>query len=147
MGENALIARRWFEQVWVAGGESAVDQLLAPDATGWLDGRTVRSATDFKDLRRTLLRVFPDLTITVEDTIEQDDRIAVRWHATATHRGDGLGVPPTNRRVTFRGISWLELRDGRIVRGWETWSLGALLQALRVPAGREPFGPESVRIP
>lgn len=147
MGENALIARRWFEQVWVAGGESAVDRLLAPDATGWLDGRTVRSAIDFKEVRRRLLHVFPDLAITVEETIEQDRRVAVRWCATGTHRGDGLGVPPTNRKVTVRGLSWLELRDGRIVGAWESWSLGPLVQSLREPAGRASSDAESVGLP
>ena len=143
MGENALIARRWFEQVWVAGGESAVDQLLAPDASGWLEGRIVRSAIDFKDARRTVLHVFPDLSITVEETIEQDDRVAVRWRATATHRGEGLGVAPTNRKVTFRGISWLEMRDGRIVHAWDSWNLGALVATLREPVPRA-RGVESV---
>ena len=130
MSNNAAIARRWFQEVWVAGGEGTVDQLMADDAMGWMEGLNVRGPTEFKQARRTLLHVFPDLAINVEDTIEQDTRVAVRWSATATHRGDGLGVPPTNRRVSFRGMTWMELRDGRIVRGWDSWNLGALIAEL-----------------
>jgi steroid delta-isomerase-like uncharacterized protein len=131
VSDNAAIARRWFQEVWVAGGERSVDLLMAPDAVGWMEGRTVKGPIEFKAARRTLLHVFPDLTMTVEDTIEEGARVAVRWTATATHRGEGLGVPPTNRRVAFRGITWLELRDGLIVRGWDSWNLGALIAELQ----------------
>ena len=131
MSDNAAVARRWFQEVWVAGGERSVDLLMAPDAVGWMEGRAIKGPIDFKEARRTLLHVFPDLTMTVEDTIEEGAKVAVRWTATATHRGEGLGVPPTNRRVVFRGITWLELRDRRIVRGWDSWNLGGLIAELQ----------------
>lgn len=136
MSENASLARRWFQEVWVAGGESVVDQLMAADSIGWMEGRTINGPTDFKDARRTLLHVFPDLSIKVEDTLEQGDKVAVRWTATATHRGEGLGIAPTNRRVSFRGITWLEFRTGRLVRGWDSWNLGGLIAELHAPDTR-----------
>ena len=131
MASNAAIARRWFEQVWVAGGEAVIDQLMAPECIGWMEGADIRGPADFKDARRRLLVVFPDLQMTVEDVIEQDSRVAVRWSAQATHHGEGLGVPPTNRRVRFRGITWIELKDGRIIRGWDSWNLGGLIESLK----------------
>lgn len=131
MADNGALARRWFQEIWVAGGEAVVDQLLSSDSIGWMEGRTITGPTDFKDARRTLLHVFPDLSIRVEDVIEQDDKVAVRWTASATHRGEGLGMPPTNRKVAFRGMTWLEFRDGRVVRGWDSWNLGALIADLQ----------------
>lgn len=136
VSENATIARRWFQEVWVAGGERVVDELMARDVVGWMEGRTISGPADFKDARRLFLQVFPDLEMTVEDTIEDATKVAVRWRATGTHAGDGLGIAPTQRRVSFRGITWLELRDGRIVRGWDSWNLGALMQELHDAAGR-----------
>jgi steroid delta-isomerase-like uncharacterized protein len=133
VGINASIARRWFTEVWAAGGEATVDQLMAQDVLGWMEGIQIKGPGDFKEARRHLLMVFPDLDITIEDAIEQDTRVAVRWTARATHRGEGLGVPPTNRQVSFRGITWLELRDGKIVRGWDSWNLGGLIESLRQP--------------
>ena len=115
----------------MAGGERVVDLMMAPDAVSWMEGRTANGPTDFKDARRTLLHVFPDLTVKVEDTVEEAGKVAVRWTATATHRGEGLGIAPTNRRVAFRGITWLELRDQRIVRAWDSWNLGALIAELQ----------------
>ena len=131
MGKNATIARRWFEEVWVPGGETVVTELMAPDATGWMEGRVVKGPADFLDARSQLLAVFPDLAVTVDDVIEQDDKAVVRWSVQATHRGDGLGVPVTNRRVSFRGLTWMEFSGGRVVRGWDAWNLGGLIQSLQ----------------
>ena len=133
LSNNTAIARRWFREVWVEGGEKTVDQLLAPDAIGLMEGRVVNGAQDFKDARQQLLDVFPDLAITVDDVVEQENKVAVRWSVQATHRGPGLGMPATNRRVSFRGMTWMELRDGRIVRGWDSWNLGGLVHTLMEP--------------
>ena len=41
-----------------------------------------------------------------------------------------------NRPVSFRGVTWLELRDGRIVRGWDSWNLGGLISSLTSAGAR-----------
>src|SRR5437868_1197369 len=125
---NTSIAKRWFREVWASGGgEAAVDELLAQDAVGWMEGRDVNGRADFKVARKELLEIFPDLTLNVEDIVEQRDSVAVRWTAVATHRGHGLGMAPTNRRISIRGITWLELQNSQIVRGWDSWNLGELI--------------------
>lgn len=43
------------------------------------------------------------------------------------HHGDGLGLPPTNRKVVFRGMTWLTFKNGVIVEGWDSWNLSCLL--------------------
>ena len=66
-------------------------------------------------------------------SLRRGSKVAVRWHVDAAHKGDGLGFPPSHRRVSFRGMTWLELAGGRIVSGWHSWNLGSLLQELRPP--------------
>jgi predicted ester cyclase len=41
------------------------------------------------------LPAFPDLRIAVEGTVAEGDEVVVRWSATGTHLGDGLGFPAT----------------------------------------------------
>lgn len=50
-----------------------------------------------------------------------DGMVAVRWTAVGTHRGAYLGAAPTGRRVTFKGIEVIRVRDGRIVERWGEW--------------------------
>jgi steroid delta-isomerase-like uncharacterized protein len=95
-----------------------------------MEGVDIHNREEFLAERRRLLQGFPDLAIVADDVIQDGSKVAVRWHVDATHTGDGLGFPASNRRVSFRGMTWLEFKDGRIVRGWDSWNLGGLLQAL-----------------
>ena len=136
MATNAAIARRWFEEVWKPGGDAVVDELMAPEACGEMEGRTVKSRDDFKAAREEFLAIFPDLDITVEDIVAQDEAVVVRWRAEGTHRGAGLGFPATNKRMAVRGMSWIEMRDGRLTRGWDCWNFGGVIASLQAPEAR-----------
>jgi steroid delta-isomerase-like uncharacterized protein len=136
MATNAAIARRWFEEVWKPGGEAVIDELMAADASGEMEGGTVRSRDDFKVARRQFLSAFPDLDLQIEDILAQDEAVVVRWRAAATHRGDGLGFPATNKPMSVRGMTWMELRDGRLTRGWDCWNLGGVIASLQADAAK-----------
>ena len=58
----------------------------------------------------------------------------MRWAAVGTHRGAYLGAEPTGRRVTFKGIEVIRVRDGRIAERWGEWDgLELLGQLGRMP--------------
>jgi steroid delta-isomerase-like uncharacterized protein len=133
MGSNADVVRRWFRDVW-AGGDAVVDELMVPDAAGLMEGFTIGDREGFEAARRQFLALFPDPYLTVEDAVEPGDKVVVRWSAEGTHRGDGFGFPGTNQRIVFRGMTWLELRRGRIARGWDIWNMGGVIDALQQKA-------------
>ncbi|MGC1598374.1 MAG: ester cyclase, partial [Candidatus Acidiferrales bacterium] len=68
----------------------------------------------------------------VDDTIGADDKVVVRWSAVMTHTGDHLGIPATNRPVRITGITIAQIKDGKIIRGWDNWDQLALMQQLSV---------------
>lgn len=71
----------------------------------------------------------PDLRFDVEDTISEGDKLVVSWTITGTHRGEFLGVPPTNRKVSFSGITISQIRDGKVIESTVIWDgLGLLEQ-------------------
>src|SRR5262249_5884477 len=123
-------ARKWFEEVWNEKKESTVHELLHPDIVGSMEGLEVRAPEDFLRARAALLDALPDLSVTVEAVISEGDDVVGRWSATGTDRGSGLGLPPSLRRATFGGMSWLVFAEGRIIRGWDSWNQGLLLQQL-----------------
>ena len=96
-----------------------------------MEGADVHSRDEFLIARRQLLDTFPDLRIVIDDLIEQGDKVAVRWRVSGTHEGHGLGLPGTGQPVTFRGMTWAEFKDGKVVRGWDSWNLGGLIQTLQ----------------
>jgi len=68
--------------------------------------------------------------LTIDDTITEGDKVAARWTARMTHRGDHLGIPATNRQVVITGMSIVRVRDGQIVEGWNNWDIMSLMQQL-----------------
>jgi steroid delta-isomerase-like uncharacterized protein len=127
---NALLARRWFDEVWNLKNDATVTELLDPNIVGYMEGVDVRSPEDFLKARAGLLDGFPDLQVTIDDVVSEDDKVVVRWSASGTHKGAGLGIPPSKRRVSFRGMSWIVFANGRIVKGWDSWNLGQLFAQL-----------------
>ena len=134
--QNRMLAIRWFEEVWNQRRIATIDELMAPDATGYMEGADVRGPEDFKAVRATILGAFPDFRIVVEDTVAEGDHVVVRWRASGVHSGDDLGFPATGRAVTFRGITWMTFANGLVVKGWDAWNQGGLLESLRTPPDR-----------
>jgi steroid delta-isomerase-like uncharacterized protein len=67
---------------------------------------------------RRLHQAFPDLHITVEDLIAEDDKVVGRNTVTGTHRGEYMGLPPTGRTVAYDEIFIFRCAEGRIAETW-----------------------------
>jgi predicted ester cyclase len=59
--------------------------------------------------------IFPNMVIQVNDMVAEDDRVVVYWTMVGTHLGEGAGVAPTGRTITFTAISQLRFRDGKLI--------------------------------
>ena len=119
---NKAVVRRFVAEIFVAGSADAVDELVAEDfvphswpSTG--DGRG--------DLKRAIERVgegLADPEFSVEDLIAEGDRVAARLTTSATHVGEFMGMPATNKRYTIEEIHIFRLRDGQVVEHWHQFN-------------------------
>jgi steroid delta-isomerase-like uncharacterized protein len=139
---NKALIQRWFDEVWNQGRESTIDELFAADGVGRGLSDTdvdVHGPEEFKPFVRNLRGCFPDIRITIEDSIAEGDKVMVRVRVDGTHKGGGLGVPPTGRRVSIAGIVLVRMKNGQIVEGWNSWDqLGLLRQIGALPAADGP---------
>jgi predicted ester cyclase len=121
-GEYPILLHRWFEKVWNQKSEAAIDEMFDADgiANGLndADGNPLRGPENFKTLHRAFLSAYPDLNITVEDTVVEGDKIAARCTVRGTHSGDGIGVAATNQPIEFTGLTIVKIKDGKIVEAW-----------------------------
>ena len=91
--------------------------------------------TEFKLFAANIRGSIPNTQIRVEDILTEGDRVAVRVILEGTHTGQGLGVPPTGRRVSIQWIIILRMVDGQIVEAWNSYDqLGLLRQIGTLPA-------------
>ena len=64
-----------------------------------------------------LHRAFPDLYITIEDLIEEGDKVVARNTVTGTHQGEYMGIPPTGNPLSTTRSSYPLHRANRRDRG------------------------------
>jgi len=139
---NKVLIMRWFEEVWNQGRESTIHELFA--ATGVAHGLSdtdvdLVGPDQLTPFVRNLRGSLPDVRIMIEDAIAEGDKVMVRVCLEATHKGHGLGVSPTGRRVSIAGIILARITDGQIVEGWNSWDqLGLLRQIGALPAAEGP---------
>jgi steroid delta-isomerase-like uncharacterized protein len=139
---NTSCARRWFEEVWNQGREGTIDEMCAADAVIHglgQDGQDLVGPQHFRRFYHQFKAGLPDIRITVDDVIAAGDQTAVRVTCRATHAGDGLGVPPTGRRVECTGIVWMRWRDGRVAEAWNEFDAAGLVAQIAGP------GPATVK--
>ena len=125
------LGRRWFEEVWNRRRDEAIEELMAPDAYGHVEGGEYREPPGFREMQDMFFSALSDVHIEIEDILSDGDRAAERWRATGNHSGEGFGFAPSQRGIDVRGTTWLVVRDGKIVEGWDTWNLHGMLEGLR----------------
>lgn len=135
MADNKALVHRWFEEVWNQGREKTIDELLGSNIVAFglgEAGTEVHGPEEFKTFFKNLKNAFPDLHITIEDTLAERDEVVVRIVIEGTHQGDGLGIPATGRKFSVPGICIVKLENGKLVVGWNSWDQLGLLQQLGV---------------
>ncbi|HEY4047356.1 MAG TPA: ester cyclase [Acidobacteriaceae bacterium] len=130
---NKQLARRWFEQVWNQRSEKAIDEIFHPHGKcyGFPDPDSVLEGPEaFKEIHRSFCGAFPDLVINVEEVVAEGDRVAIRWTAGMTHRGDHLGFPASGKKAALAGSSFIIVQNGKIMAGWNYMDLHKLFEEL-----------------
>jgi steroid delta-isomerase-like uncharacterized protein len=67
-----------------------------------------------------IFSVFPDLSFETRRSYVRDDLVVQEWTARGTHQGtmtrSGIEVPPTGRKVEYKGMDVIPIRDGLVAR-------------------------------
>ena len=79
-----------------------------------------------KPLLAVLTTTFPDLTLTIEDILQEGDKVVVRARMAGTQKEAFMGFPSKNRKMDIQVVDIHEFKDGKIVRTWHTedWMSG-----------------------
>ncbi|KAL6904293.1 hypothetical protein GGI43DRAFT_400084 [Trichoderma evansii] len=124
---NKAIVAKYFEEYWVKGNVSIVDELCSDDFVMSYPNHGPRHGKEGAKMMLTeFMEAFPDLTFRSYQTplIAEGDYVAAQWVGGGTHTGrafDDLVVGKldkanTGKKIHFSGISIFTLKNGKIVR-------------------------------
>lgn len=121
---NKVLIRILYERAFNEGYITVVDELFSPQ---FVDHSTPEQGTGSTGVKAYVEQVrsgFPDIHVTIEDMIAEDERVAVRTTWRGTHSGVYEGVEPTGRHVERTMMQIFRVYEGKIV---EEWNEGAEL--------------------
>lgn len=77
----------------------------------------------------TFRTAFPDLKVEVDHMVADEGNVSIAYTVTGTHKGDFMGVPATNKKISARGVQIARFENGKIVERWgSSDELGILKQ-------------------
>ena len=124
-----------FEDVWNGGDTDALEGTYAEDCVIHFPGREpLRGREALSEYVTSLHTGFPDLRMTVDRRVSEDDVVVTQLRATGTHEGAHRGLEPTGTEIEISGVLIDRVEDEHIA---ETWAhldtLGLMRQLGLVP--------------
>jgi len=134
--DNKQIVRRFMDECWSQGKLDTVSELVAANCR--IHDPVFPALTSGADNLRghigTCRSGFPDLKFAIDDTIAERNEVVVHWTGTGTHKGQFLGMSPTNKRVSVSGTTIFRVEGSKIAEQWSHWNLNSMMEQLGVSA-------------
>ena len=117
-----------------AAAMAVMDELYATDFVmhGSTESEDVHGLKDVKQSMSEYFNAFPDIHYTLDDIVVEGDKAVVRCTVTGTHKGEFMGIPPTNKKVTVWAMSIYRIAGGKFVESWEMMDTLGMMQQLGV---------------
>ena len=123
MAKNTQVIKRFIDEVWNQGRESAIDELYVPDGRAYGLGDSYRDGpANFKLFHQLIMATCSDIRFDINDIKEEGDRVSFFSTVTLKHK-------LTGKSVTFQGGGYARLADGKIAEAHNAFDfLGLLIQ-------------------
>ena len=120
MSDSKEIIQRYYEQVFNGRELEAIGKY-------WADQQMQEAVTRGC---MSYFEAFPDLHISLDELIAENDRVFARTTLTGTHDREYKGIAPTGRNVAADCAEVFRLQDGKIVGYWCLMNVAGLMRQL-----------------
>ena len=117
--QNSEIIRQHYSEVSTKRGQSSQFNQRNRTFTQYTVSARPSSLKAFNSFFTQVSEAFPDYELTIENIIVKGNRVMARYTICGTHKGDFMGMPPSNERITVTGIDIFRLDNGKVVEHWD----------------------------
>ena len=136
--QNKDLFRRMVDEVFAQGKVDVINELIEPN---WVDHNPIPGQEPGPEGMKKLVVMFrdafPDLTSNVDLLMAEGDLVAGRMTTSGTHKGEFMGIPPTNKRFTMSETHIVRIANGKAVEHWGNSDDMGMMQQLGVIPGPE----------
>lgn len=132
--QNKAIVRRLYEEVWNKRKVELISEIISPSHA--LQAPNVAGSAvgpeAYKRQVSNMLGAYPDLHFSIEDLIAEKDKVVACWTLSGTHKGNYMGIPATDKKVSVEGMTVHNIANGRIMDSYSNWDALGMMQQLGV---------------
>lgn len=129
--KNRAVVQK-LDAAFVSGDTTMVDSILAADAVDHTPPPGMKG-----DARQMLKQIiagfhaaFPDGKSTITAMVAQDDWVMQYATYSGTNSGSFMGMPATNKHVSFDFSDAFKLKDGKMVEHWGVIDMATMMQQM-----------------
>jgi steroid delta-isomerase-like uncharacterized protein len=130
--ENKRIVKRLFSEAMNNRNFSVIDEVFDEHSVHHGFTYPVHGPEGFKELLNQFIVGFPDLQLTVEKAIAEDEFVTTRGTWTGTHKSDFMGIPATGKAVKVGYMDMWRMENGKCVENWVQMDIAGLMQQFNV---------------
>ena len=134
MSDLKATMQRLYDEVFNQGNLDVIDELLADDFVeheelppGIPQGKGAPRAYTIM-----FRSAFPDFRMAVEEMLQDGNKVITRVRVSGTHKGEFMGIPPTDNKFDVAAIDIIEFRDDKAIGHWGVMDMAAMMQQLGV---------------
>jgi steroid delta-isomerase-like uncharacterized protein len=128
--ENLAMVRRMLD-VMTSGNTNELAQFVA---SNWVNHDPslppLEGLEGAKQLANMWRGAFPDLKITIDDSISEGEKVAVRFHVVGKNTGAFMDMPATGKSVNVTGTGIFRVANGKLTDNWVNFDALGLMQQL-----------------
>jgi predicted ester cyclase len=116
--QNLETAKRFMNDGIGPADLSVFDETLNPNITvetGLSPAGPIEGLENYKDIFAGFADAFPVRKFVIDEIFGVDDKVVVRFTATAVFKKDYYGVPATNQVIDMKEVHVLTFKDGKII--------------------------------
>jgi len=122
--------RFFAEQDRLQGGPA--EELCAPEYTAQIGANPPMPLAGHQQFAKMFYAAFSGLHHVIEDTVADQDKVAVRFTLHGTHTGDFMGQPATGRTIAVPAIAILRVVDGKVTELHAVFDQAGMMRQLGV---------------
>ncbi len=121
MQDPTAIVRHIIENAWNMGNLDVMDDVVSPEYKRRIPGGRLNGIDAFKEHIASTRVAFPDFHCRIDGFVEENGAGVVSYTTTGTNSGELNGLPSSGRQFESSGMTWFNVRDGKVIEEWELY--------------------------
>lgn len=123
---------RFNKEVIEQGNAASFSALVSPACINSTapEGTPADAAGMLYFLHNILRAGFPDVKVTIQDQVAEEDRVTTRKQLLGTHTSNFMGIAPTGKHVCINVIDIIRLHNDQYVEHWGASNIAEVMAQL-----------------